>query len=459
VTPPWPLTGPFTLPDVTLVQPAESSTPHTALHVRGDRIAPAGDGGGEVLEQYRGAHVLPGLVDMHTHLPPSSPLHLTESVLLLNIAHGVTTVRDAGDADGTSGGAARAAIEGGHPGPRLSTAGSFVTRGRRRWPNSVQMSGPGQAAEIVARAADGGRRWIKSYEGLDAADIAALVSAAERRGLGVMGHVPTTLRHEQALLPDTQHLFGVPDPADLGADTVLCRATDWQGVTDRRLDEVVRHSLAHGLAHTPTLVATEALLSYRDYESARRDSRAGMLPPLYADRLWHPERGFPVYRGIDGARLDRVAHSLRLKLRLVGLMHSAGVELHLGTDSQPFTVPGHALHAEMRLFERAGIPAPEVWRIATRVAGRVLGPGLGEPALGTLAPGAPADLLLYSADPTARTDPSEGLTAVVTRGRLYTRADLETALEADRRRLRRPLPALLGRIGSARVLRTTDFSF
>ncbi|MGW2936731.1 hypothetical protein ACWDA7_33850 [Streptomyces sp. NPDC001156] len=66
---------------------------------------------------------------------------------------------------------------------------------------------------------------------------------------------------------------------------------------------------------------------------------------------------------------------------------------------------------------------------------------------------------LYSADPTARTDPSEGLTAVVTRGRLYTRADLEAALEADRRRLRRPLPALLGRIGSARVLRTTDFSF
>ncbi|MGW4517920.1 amidohydrolase family protein [Streptomyces sp. NPDC004393] len=459
MTPPRPLTGPFTLPDVTLVQPAESSTPHTALRVRGDRIAAEGDDGGRVLEQYRGAHVVPGLVDMHTHMPPRSPLRLTESVLLLNIAHGVTTVRDAGDADGTSGRAAREAMEGGHSGPRMSTAGSFVTRGRTRWPNSVQMSGPGQAAEIVARAADGGHRWIKSYEGLDTCDIAALVTAAERRGLGVLGHVPATLRHEQALLPDAQHLFGVPDPADLGADTVLCRATDWQGVTDRRLDEVVRHSLAHGLAHTPTLVATEALLGYRDYESARSAPPAGMLPPLNTDRLWHPQRGFPVYRGIDGYRVDRVAHSLRLKLRLVGLMHSAGVDLHIGTDSQPFTVPGHAVHAEMRLFERAGVPAPEVWRIATRGAGQVLGPGLGEPALGTLAPGAPADLLVYRGDPTLRTDPSEGLEAVVSRGRLYARADLEAALEADRQRLRRPLPALLGRIGSARVLRTTDFSF
>lgn len=97
--------------------------------------------------------------------------------------------------------------------------------------------------------------------------------------------------------------------------------------------------------------------------------------------------------------------------------------------------------------------------MATRSAGQALGPGLGEPALGTLTPGAPADLLVYDADPTARTDPSEGLKAVVTRGRLCTRTDLGIALEADRRRLRRPLPALLGRIGSARVLRATDFSF
>lgn len=320
MTPLQPLTGPFTLPDVTLVQPAESSTPHTALKVLGDRIAAPDKEGGRVLDQYQGAYVVPGLIDMHTHLPPKSPLHLTETVLMFNVAHGVATVRDAGDADGTSGVAARRAMERGHPGPRLSTAGSFVTRGRTRWPNSVQMAGPRQAADIVARAADGGHQWIKSYEGLGADDIAALVAAAERHGLGVMGHLPTTLRHEQSLLPDAQHFFGVADPGDLGADTVLCRSTDWQRVTEQRLEEVIRHSLAHGLTHTPTLVATEALLGYRGYESARRSPGTGMLPPLYTDRLWHPQRGFPVYRGIDGVRLDRVAHSLRLKLRLVGLI-------------------------------------------------------------------------------------------------------------------------------------------
>ncbi|MFI0812335.1 hypothetical protein [Streptomyces echinatus] len=115
----------------------------------------------------------------------------------------------------------------------------------------------------------------------------------------------------------------------------------------------------------------------------------------------------------------------------MGFMHSAGVPLRLGTDSQPFTIPGQALHTEMRLFSQAGVPAPEVWRMATSGAGRTLGPGLGEPALGTLTPGAPADLLLYDADPTSRTDPPDGLKAVVTQGRLCTRAALDAALAAD----------------------------
>jgi hypothetical protein len=84
---------------------------------------------------------------------------------------------------------------------------------------------------------------------------------------------------------------------------------------------------------------------------------------------------------------------------------------------------------------------------------------LGEPELGRLTPGAPADLLLYNADPTKHTNPSQGLQAVISRGHLYTRHNLDAALEADRRRLRRPLPTLLGRIGAARLLRTTDFSF
>ncbi|MFG2367614.1 amidohydrolase family protein [Streptomyces mirabilis] len=461
---PTAVTGPFALPDVTLVQPTEHSTPHAVLAVRGDRIAalrtdprsPAD----RVLEEYRGAYVVPGLVDMHTHLAPGSPLHVTEASLLTHLAHGVTALRDAGDSDGTSGPTARRAMEQGHPGPRLSTAGSFVTRGRTRWPNSLQLAGPRQADDLVARIADAGNQWIKSYEGLDPEDIAALVVAAEKRGLGVIGHVPSHLRHEHALLPDTQHFFGVPDPADLSADTVVCRATDWQHVDERRLDEVVRNSLSHGLAHTPTVVATEMLLSYHDYPKAKRAPATALLPPLYANQLWHPTRGFPVYRNVDGARLARVARTLGQKLRLIGDLHAAGVRLHLGTDSpQPFTVPGAALHTEMELFARAGIAPAEVWHLATRGNAKVLGPALGEPDLGLLSPGAPADLLVYRDDPTTAISPDRGLLAVVAQGRIYPRQQLDSAVAAHQARLRRLPARMLGAVGATLALRSTDFDF
>jgi len=44
---------------------------------------------------------------------------------------------------------------------------------------------------------------------------------------------------------------------------------------------------------------------------------------------------------------------LEKKLELVRRLHRAGATLHIGTDFQPFVVPGWALRAEMRLFERA----------------------------------------------------------------------------------------------------------
>ncbi|MFI0806890.1 amidohydrolase family protein [Streptomyces echinatus] len=458
------VTGPFALPDVTLVQPAERSTPHATVAVRGDRIAALATDprspADQVLEKYRGAYLVPGLVDMHTHLAPGNPLHVNEASLLVHLAHGVTAIRDAGDSDGTAGPTARRAMAQGHPGPRLSTAGTFVTRGRTRWPNSLQMAGSGQADDIVARIADAGNHWIKSYEGLDPEDIAALVAAADKRGLGVIGHVPSQLRHEQALLPDTQHFFGVPDPADLSADTVVCRATDWQNVDRRRLDEVVRNSLKHGLAHTPTVVATEMLLSYHDYQKAKSAPATALLPPLYANQLWHPTRGFPVYRNLDAARLARVARTLDQKLRLIADLHAAGVRLHLGTDSpQPFTVPGAALHTEMDLFARAGIAPARVWQLATRGNAEVLGPALGEPDLGLLRAGAPADLLVYRDDPTTATRPGDGLLAVVSRGTLYPHEQLDSAVAAHQARLRRLPARLLGRAGATLALRSTSFDF
>ena len=56
-------------------------------------------------------------------------------------------------------------------------------------------------------------------------------------------------------------------------------------------------------------------------------------------------------------------------LRLLKALHEAGVTIIPGTDS----MPGYSLHHELELYVRAGIPAPEVLRMATLTSAHVIG--------------------------------------------------------------------------------------
>jgi len=117
----------------------------------------------------------------------------------------------------------------------------------------------------------------------------------------------------------------------------------------------------------------------------------------------------------------------------VPALFRAGVRIHAGTDvGNPFLVPGASLHEELRHLVGAGLTPEEAWLTATRLPGEFLR----EPGLGTVAAGAPADLLLFREDPTRDLAALATLEAVVAGGRLYSRETLDEALEASQRRYR-----------------------
>ena len=71
---------PITLAGVTIVNPEQDRLENQRLRISGDvieQIEAAGAGAGEEASPYRGAYVLPGLVDLHSHLPPETPMNLT----------------------------------------------------------------------------------------------------------------------------------------------------------------------------------------------------------------------------------------------------------------------------------------------------------------------------------------------------------------------------------------------
>lgn len=427
----------FSLVDVTVVEPGRGRREHHTLAVRRGtirRVAPttsADDSG--LLGDLRGTFVVPGLVDLHAHLPPDNPLRLTPYAGLLYLMHGVTSIRDAGDIDGTAIPAARRAFRReGHPGPRVFACGPFVGGPPARWKNTILLERPEDAEAVVARIAADGFDCVKSYDGLDVPRIRALEAAADRHGLRVIGHVPEGLAYEEALVRNVQHLLGVPPPASLPRAQIFDRTADWHAVDDARMDVVVRATLEHGIVNTPTLVATHQLLLYEDYQLAREDPTVLLMPRLYRDVVWNPRRGLPAFRELSSPKsLAAVKDAYAKKLQLVRRLHEAGAELRIGSDAQqPFVVPGASVLEEMRLFRSAGIGLEETWEIATVRAAA----DLPKPRLGRLEASAPADFLVLRADPTRDPEAIRTLEAVVVRGRLLTREQLDRARRDYRRR-------------------------
>ncbi len=427
-----PLSETFTLRGVTVINPGVNRTPNATVIVKagafqdgtGDEGIPPG--APPELAQFAGMFVLPGLVNMHEHLPPDNPLKLTPYFLLLDMAHGVTAIRDAGDVDGTANSAAREGIESGEfPGPRMYTSGPFVGAGEPRWPNTMSLTSSLQADLAVEQLKAGGNSFVKFYEGLTPTMIRALEAACKKYGMGMLGHVPDNLTYEEARVPDTQHFLGVPMPEKAEGDSMLHRIAAWREVDDERLDAVVAATLQYGIANTPTLVSSAQLLSYRDYAAALENPAARLMPAFFPNVIWSPTEGMPIYRGLDQAYLDDVAASLDKKKKLLRMLHEKGATLHVGSDTlQPFVAPGLAVHQEMRLWEEAGIPAEAIWTYATAAAYK----NIGDPTIGRIGAGLQADAIVFREDPTVSLAALDTIEAVILRGKLYTRAALDAKI-------------------------------
>jgi imidazolonepropionase-like amidohydrolase len=108
-------------------------------------------------------------------------------------------------------------------------------------------------------------------------------------------------------------------------------------------------------------------------------------------------------------------------LELVHELYAAGVPIEAGTDS----MAGFALHRELELYVEAGIPAPEVLRLATWGAAQIAGQGH---QLGLVRPGKLADLVLVNGDPSVRISDIRKPVLTIKDGVVYRVAELDREL-------------------------------
>lgn len=412
------------LRDVTIVNPGRDRRTVPRLEVRGGRIAWLGESGigpragvedpeqlfAPDTERYAGAFVLPGLIDMHVHQPPDTPLGDVELAALLFLRHGVTAVRDTGSFDGAIFATRRRISAGELPGPRIFTCGPILDGDPPFWSGSRVVRDAAEARRAVDELAAQKVDCIKVYERISAEALGAVREAAERHGLPVIGHVPDAVPFSEARLADVQHLTGIVERGEQ--------------LTPARIRAIATVSAALQIAHTPTLVFLERVAKLTDYQHELADPAARLLPRYYREILWNPAYD-PRLRGLSAGDEDALRETLRNAKLIVKALHEAGVEIHVGTDAMnPFVVPGASLHEEMWELVDAGLTPEEVWIAATRTAGKALG----QPTLGTIRLGAPADLLVFREDPTRDLNALQTLEAVIAAGRLYPRETLQEAV-------------------------------
>jgi imidazolonepropionase-like amidohydrolase len=433
--------GPLVLRGVTVIDgTGREPLPGMDVVIDGERIvAVAATGqaryatGARVLE-LSGRYVMPGLIDTHAHVTilifhrqadgttrSEYRRDLSERVLRLLLAHGVTTVRNP-SAPAEAGVALREDVRrGAIAGPRILTSGEHL--GDRRM----------TAAELraeVRRQVAAGVDMIKVYSALRPEQVGAVIEEAHGLGVPVVGHLHLTTWTEGARMGIDAITHGaswsaayLPEAkrARYGQAGDFMRARlDWLEWIDLDGPEVagkIRELAARRIPVDPTLITYHTKFFGDDPRWTEHPGQA-LVPELAA--RWHEGQTWVAgWTAEDFAR----ARSLWPKMEeLIRRYRAGGVLLAAGSDlPQPWTIPGISLHEELELLVQAGLPPAEVLRIATRNGAEALGL-LGE--LGTVETGKRADLLVLSADPLAEIRNTRSIELVIQGGRVLRPADL-----------------------------------
>ena len=342
-----------------------------------------------------GKWALPGLWEMHGHLGASN-----DSYSRSRMAGGVLASRDLVGtlAEVHSIHRRREAIRAGREvGLTFVISGFMDGPAENAGPTSVLVATEDSARSAVRSYAAMGYDQIKIYSSLDPRLVPAIVDEARKHRMRVSGHIPAFMTVEQAVragLSEVNHANMLM--LNFFGDTIDTRGTDRFYLPMERWPEVEIGS--------PRVQAFIRLLKEQDV----------VLDPTLCifKAQWGTQGGFPVRPGFTA---EHYRQGYQRMQDLVMAIYRGGVRMVAGTDNSC------SVQDELAIYASAGIPAPELLRMATLGAAEVTGRGR---ELGSIEPGKLADLILVDADPMANVQNTRRVSWVLKGGIPLTRAQL-----------------------------------
>ncbi|MCC6928375.1 MAG: amidohydrolase family protein [Gemmatimonadaceae bacterium] len=386
--------------------------------ITGDRITALGPAdsiqvpAGATVIDATGKTIIPGMWDMHTHASQGSVDGM------LQLAAGITTIRDmASDLDVATSRRDRA-DRGTLVAPRMLLAGFIEGPGKWAGPTEILVRTEDEARAIVARYDSLGYRQIKLYNLVHPDLVPVIAAEAHARGMRLSGHIPRGMTIQAAVrtgYDEVQH----------GAYLFSTFFQDSLYYPRMRAYSEVAATVAPTFnVDAPEVTALIGFLRERgtvfDGTFNIWQDRSRLLPdgtdPVFGPSIdWLPpidQRSLRAGGGGASESLARAQAASTNYRRMIKRLFDAGVTLVAGTDN----VAGLSFHGELEIYERAGIPAPNVLQIATITAARVMRQ---ERDYGSVAVGKVADLAIVAGKPAVRITDLRKTELVVRAGRVY----------------------------------------
>jgi cytosine/adenosine deaminase-related metal-dependent hydrolase len=404
---------------------------HTVV-VRGQRIiavGPAADvqvPAGATRIDGRGHFLMPGLAEMHGHIPPQAQAtsDQIEQVLAFYVLNGVTTVRGMLGAPRHLDYRARAAA-----GDVLSP--TIITTGPSLNGNSIPDVASARKAVTDQKAA--GYDLMKIHPGIRRDVYDAMAETAKRLNIRFAGHVPLDVGLLHALEQGQwtmDHVDGYLEALVRDGSPVSGTQSQFFGfnLVDHldmsKLPALVQATKAAGAAIVPTQSLFESILG-----------------PLSPDQLaawpemkyWIPaqvegwKRATLNTRQSSGVTPDNAQRYLTARRQVMRALYHAGVPFLLGSDApQWWNVPGFSIQRELDAMIKAGFTPYQALEMGSRNVAAHFG---AEEEFGTVAVGQRADLVLLEANPLDEVANWSRRAGVMVRGRWLDRAEIAKRLD------------------------------
>lgn len=428
---------------------AKRRLPDRYIVVRENRIVSIGQG--RVPRRFRDAELvdmtgrfaLAGLIDTHAHVTVG-PLaakrvdgkvdvtmegneDMTRHDALMLLAFGVTTIRDPGGDTARMIAYRDGVVAGQITGPEARVAGGVIDRPLISVRGLVDpVTDTETVSAVVRRQAAAGVDYIKLYQGLSAEELREGIDTAHGFGLPTIAHLANVSWTKAAGMGIDSLVHAMPLSPDLlqGERRSAFLATQKPGSLDfyRWYEEVdldgpeVRAMIAT-LARKKIPVDATLIVFRQAFWGDDRAVRDADLAFANAPLAKNWTTAFSFDAGWTADDYRRAKAVWPRVLRLVRMLHEAGVPLTIGTDmNNPFVSPGASMVREMALHVDAGIPAWDVLRMATINGARLLDL---DDRTGRLKPGMEADIVFLEADPSLDIRAVGKVVGVVENGRFH----------------------------------------